>query len=38
MVDQGASASEILESYPTLDAEMIELAQVYARANPKPTK
>ena len=35
MVDQGASVKEILDSYPTLDAEKIELTQVYARANPK---
>lgn len=34
MLDQGASVKEILESYPTLDAEKIELAHVYARANP----
>jgi uncharacterized protein (DUF433 family) len=35
MLEQGATVQEILESYPTLDAEKIELAQVYARANPK---
>ena len=35
MLDQGALLKEILESYPTLNAEKVELAQVYARANPK---
>jgi uncharacterized protein (DUF433 family) len=35
MLDQGASVDEILDSYPTLDAEKVELARVYARANPK---
>lgn len=35
MLDQGASTKEILDNYPTLTAEKVELAEVYARANPK---
>jgi uncharacterized protein (DUF433 family) len=35
MLHQGASVAEILENYPTLTEEAVELARVYARANPK---
>ena len=31
MLAQGASAQEILEGYPTLNAEMISLAPLYVR-------
>lgn len=35
MLEQGASPSEIRDDYPTLDEEKIELARVYAQANPR---
>lgn len=35
MLDQGATPEEIGENYPTLDAERIELARVYAQAHPR---
>lgn len=35
MFDQGATPEEIAENYPTLDAEKIELARVYAQAHPR---
>jgi len=34
MLDQGASPAEIVENYPTLDEDKVELARVYARATP----
>jgi uncharacterized protein (DUF433 family) len=34
LLGQGASASELLEGYPRLTAEMIQLAPVYAAAYP----
>jgi uncharacterized protein (DUF433 family) len=33
-VAAGASKDRILSAYPALDAEKIELAEIYARANP----
>jgi len=35
MVDQGASIEEILEGYPALDREKIELASLYVQAFPR---
>jgi uncharacterized protein (DUF433 family) len=35
MLDQGASIEEILEGYPALDREKIELAPLYVRAFPR---
>ncbi|MCO5170382.1 MAG: DUF433 domain-containing protein [Planctomycetes bacterium] len=35
MLDQGASAAELLDSYPSLTEEHLELARVYARATPR---
>jgi uncharacterized protein (DUF433 family) len=35
MLDQGATPQEILEDYPTLDDEKIELARVFVKANPR---
>ncbi len=35
MLDQGSSTAEIVASYPSLDAERVELARVFASANPK---
>jgi uncharacterized protein (DUF433 family) len=32
---QGASVQEILEGYPSLTSEQIELAELYARAHPR---
>ena len=34
MLDQGASVEEILDGYPTLDREKIELAPLYMKAFP----
>jgi len=35
MLAQGASVKEILEGYPSLSREMIELASIYVRAFPR---
>lgn len=35
MLERGATIDELLEDYPSLDAKKIELARVYARANPR---
>ena len=35
MLDQGATPSEIVAGYPSLDLEKIELAQLYVRAFPR---
>lgn len=35
MLEQGASAAEILDGYPSLTAEHLELAPIYARAVPR---
>jgi hypothetical protein len=35
MVEQGASAEEILNGYPSLTREMIAHARVYAATHPK---
>jgi len=38
LVEQGASAGEILECYPSLTREMIAHARVYAATHPKRGK
>jgi uncharacterized protein (DUF433 family) len=35
LVEQGASAEELLEDFPALDSDRLELALVYARAYPR---
>ena len=35
MLNQGASIDEILDGYPALDRERIELAPLYVRAFPR---
>ncbi len=35
MLEQGASESEILEGYPALTREQLELARIYAQAYPR---
>jgi uncharacterized protein (DUF433 family) len=35
LVKQGAGLREILEDYPSLDAQMIQAALAYAQTNPK---
>jgi uncharacterized protein (DUF433 family) len=35
MADQGVPSAEILESYPTLREEMLQMATLYANAHPK---
>lgn len=37
-VAAGATIEELLEAYPTLNAEQIQLAEIYAAANPLPQK
>lgn len=35
MLEQGASEHEILEGYPSLKREQLELAKIFARAYPR---
>lgn len=38
IVEEGAAIDEILHDYPTLDAEKIEAACLYANAHPRPDR